>query len=248
MDDVTTAYVPTEDVEKTIITERAISVQTVSDQTGTDGDYTDSSYTDTDTEDSCTEDTYTDSSYTEENYTGSSYTDTDTEDSYTEDTYTDNSYSGEGYPEAADYTESYDTGYSQPAAPEDGAVSDAPASAESEETVTAASSDDLSLLAAIIYCEAGNQSREGKVAVGAVVLNRVASSSFPNNIHDVIYQSGQFTPAYSGSLASALAGGVPGDCVEAAQAALNGENPVGGALYFNTGSGKGIKIGAHQFY
>lgn len=248
MDDVTTAYVPTEDVEKTIITERAISVQTVSDQTGTDGDYTDSSYTDTDAEDSCTEDTYTDSSYTEENYTDSSYTDTDTEDSYTEDTYTDNSYYGEGYPEAADYTESYDTGYSQPAAPEDGAVSDASASAESEETVTAASSDDLSLLAAIIYCEAGNQSREGKVAVGAVVLNRVASSSFPNNIHDVIYQSGQFTPAYSGSLASALAGGVPGDCVEAAQAALNGENPVGGALYFNTGSGKGIKIGAHQFY
>lgn len=110
------------------------------------------------------------------------------------------------------------------------------------------SSDDLNLLAAIIYCEAGNQSREGKVAVGAVVMNRVASSLFPNTIYDVIYQSGQFTPAYSGALANALANGVPDDCVEAAQAALNGENPVGGALYFNTGSGQGIQIGDHQFY
>jgi len=110
------------------------------------------------------------------------------------------------------------------------------------------SSDDLNLLAAIIYCEAGNQSREGKVAVGAVVMNRVASNLFPNTIYDVIYQSGQFTPAYSGALANALANGVPDDCVEAAQAALNGENPVGGALYFNTGSGQGIKIGDHQFY
>ena len=67
-------------------------------------------------------------------------------------------------------------------------------------------------------------------------------------IPEVVYQAGQFTPAYSGALASALASGVPSDCVEAAQAALNGENPVGGALYFNTGSGTGVKIGAHQFY
>ena len=110
------------------------------------------------------------------------------------------------------------------------------------------SADDLNLLAAIIYCEAGNQSREGKVAVGAVVMNRVASSLFPNTIYDVIYQSGQFTPASSGALANALANGVPDDCVEAAQAALNGENPVGGALYFNTGSGQGMQIGDHQFY
>ena len=125
---------------------------------------------------------------------------------------------------------------------------DSAASTGSEETVTTADSSDLNLLAAIIYCEAGNQSREGKVAVGAVVLNRVASASFPNSISEVVYQAGQFTPAYSGALASALASGVPSDCVEAAQAALNGENPVGGALYFNTGSGTGVKIGAHQFY
>ncbi|MEI3194538.1 MAG: cell wall hydrolase [Lachnospiraceae bacterium] len=106
----------------------------------------------------------------------------------------------------------------------------------------------MSLLAAIIYCEAGNQSYEGMVAVGAVVMNRVYSSSFPNSISEVIYQSGQFTPASSGVLASALANGVPSTCYDAAVAAMNGENPVGSALYFNTGSGKGIKIGAHQFY
>ena len=103
-------------------------------------------------------------------------------------------------------------------------------------------------MAAIIYCEAGNQSYEGMVAVGAVVMNRVASSSFPNSVSEVIYQSGQFTPAYSGALSSALANGVPSACYDAASAALAGENPVGGAMYFNTGSGSGIKIGAHQFY
>lgn len=113
---------------------------------------------------------------------------------------------------------------------------------------SSASADDVTLLASIIYCEAGNQPRDGKVAVGAVVLNRVASSSFAGNIRDVIYESGQFMPTWDGSMSSALANGVPSDCYEAAQAALNGENPVGGALYFNTGSGKGIKIGAHQFY
>lgn len=113
---------------------------------------------------------------------------------------------------------------------------------------TSSGTDDTSLLAALIYCEAGNQSYEGMVAVGAVVMNRVYSASFPNSISEVIYQSGQFTPASSGALASALANGVPSTCYDAASAAIAGENPVGGALYFNTGSGKGMKIGDHQFY
>ena len=110
------------------------------------------------------------------------------------------------------------------------------------------SAGDLDLMAAIIYCEAGNQSYEGMVAVGAVVMNRVNSSSFPNTISEVIYQSGQFTPASSGSLASALANGVPSTCYDAASAAMAGENPVGNALYFNAGSGSGMQIGDHQFY
>lgn len=107
---------------------------------------------------------------------------------------------------------------------------------------------ELDLLAAIIHCEAGGESRTGKVAVGAVVLNRVNSSSFPNTITDVIYQSGQFSPVSSGILARTLASGVDADCYEAAQAALNGENPVGDCLYFNSGSGRGIQIGNQHFY
>lgn len=158
-----------------------------------------------------------------------------TEESYEEETYVEETYVEESYEEEIYVEETYEDTYT-----EDTYV---------EETEAASSSsDDTSLLAALIYCEAGNQSYEGMVAVGAVVMNRVYSSSFPNSISEVIYQSGQFTPAYSGSLASALASGVPSTCYDAAVAAINGENPVGSALYFNTGSGKGIKIGDHQFY
>lgn len=140
----------------------------------------------------------------------------------------------------APQTETPETDAPQTEAPEtDAPQTDAPSTG---------SSDDTALLAALIYCEAGNQSYEGMVAVGAVVMNRVYSSSFPNSISEVIYQGGQFTPASSGSLSSALANGVPSACYDAAVAAIGGENPVGGALYFNTGSGKGMKIGDHQFY
>lgn len=238
MDDATAAYVPAEDVEKTIITERAISVAPVVDETAESGnEMYDAS------ENAWTEDAAQD----QEAYSApETYTEPETNNYAVPETYEEQ----EAGEDAAPETEAYDTLETEEPAwtPESGEVSDAPASSGSEETVAPANADDLNLLAAIIYCEAGNQSREGKVAVGAVVLNRVASASFPNTIHDVIYQSGQFTPAYSGGLASALANGVPSDCTEAAQAALNGENPVGGALYFNTGSGKGMKIGAHQFY
>ena len=55
-------------------------------------------------------------------------------------------------------------------------------------------------MASIIYCEAGNQPYEGQVAVGAVIMNRVKSGSYPNSIEEVIYQSGQFGPATTGWL------------------------------------------------
>lgn len=103
------------------------------------------------------------------------------------------------------------------------------------------------LLAALIFCEAGNQSYQGKVAVGAVVMNRVESGRFPNSIKSVIYQSGQFTPAMTGKLARVLASGnVPSSCYEAARDALNGANPIGNALFFSTG-GSGYKLGDHYF-
>ncbi len=105
---------------------------------------------------------------------------------------------------------------------------------------------DEKLLATIIWCEAGNQSRTGKVAVGAVVLNRVRSSLFPNTIKEVLYQSGQFTPVATGVFARALANGVPESCYEAARAALAGENPIGSCLFFQRG-GTGMQIGDHRF-
>ena len=111
-----------------------------------------------------------------------------------------------------------------------------------------ASGSELELLAALIYCEAGNQPYEGQVAVGAVVMNRVASGSFPGSISDVIYQGGQFTPAYSGALASALASGAGAGYVGAASDALAGSDPTGGCLYFNNHRGSGLKIGDHWFY
>ena len=63
-----------------------------------------------------------------------------------------------------------------------------PRSAAQAAAQTAA--EEKELLAALIFCEAGNQPYEGQVAVGAVVMNRVNSGQFPDTITDVIYQSG----------------------------------------------------------
>ncbi len=64
--------------------------------------------------------------------------------------------------------------------------------------------DDETLLAAIIYCEAGNQSYTGQLAVGAVIVNRMNSSLFPNMLREVVYQKQQFSPARDGSLTKAV--------------------------------------------
>jgi hypothetical protein len=237
--------------------------------------WTDDSYSETYTDDYSYSESYTDTSYSE-TYIDSSYYETESTVAETYDSSASASTAESYYdPETGIYFDAstglyYDSGtgilydaYWNPvntetATPMTEAVQETEAYVEQTEayveqteaasTTTSASTDDTTLLAAIIYCEAGNQSYEGKVAVGAVVMNRVYSSSFPNTISEVIYQSGQFTPASSGALASALANGVPSSCYDAAVAALNGENPVGSALYFNTGSGKGTKIGDHQFY
>lgn len=111
-----------------------------------------------------------------------------------------------------------------------------------------ASDSELALLAAIIQCEAGGESNTGKVAVGAVIMNRVRSSQFPNSITEVVYQSGQFSPVASGILSSVLSQGARSDCYQAAQEALAGSNPIGNALYFNSGSGRGQQIGNQHFY
>ena len=104
------------------------------------------------------------------------------------------------------------------------------------------------LLAAIIFCEAGNQSFTGQVAVGAVVLNRMANEAYPDTMEEVIYQPGQFCPAGSGWLDRVRStDGYTESAMQAAEAALAGENPIGDCLYFDQG-GYGYQIGAHYFH
>lgn len=113
----------------------------------------------------------------------------------------------------------------------------------------AADADELRLLGALIYCEAGNQSYEGMLGVGAVVMNRVRSGAYPNTIHSVIYASGQFTPAMTGKVARVYEGNVPDLCLQAAQAAINGETTVGGATHFRrAGKREGYVLGDHVFW
>lgn len=112
---------------------------------------------------------------------------------------------------------------------------------------------DLALLAALIYCEAGGESYEGQVAVGCVVINRVRSSSYPNTVSGVIYQSSQFSPVASGRLATVLANNMTSDsCYEAAAYVLAGNLPYPSFLCFCSASiDLGISttvIGNHQFY
>ncbi len=112
------------------------------------------------------------------------------------------------------------------------------------------SSSDETLLAAIIYCEAGSECYEGQVAVGAVVMNRVHNASFPSTISGVIYQRGQFGPVTNGSLARTLSSGnIPNSCKQAAAAALAGSDPTGGKLSFHRANGRaGVVIGNHVFF
>ena len=89
---------------------------------------------------------------------------------------------------------------------------------------------DLKYLAAIVYCESGNQCMAGQQAVAIVVMNRVRSGNFPNDIYSVLYQSGQFTPASNGSLNKGLSmydnGTLPQSCIDAANYALAGNTSV----------------------
>lgn len=110
--------------------------------------------------------------------------------------------------------------------------------------------DTTMLLAALIQCEAGGESYEGKLAVGAVVMNRVRSGAYPDSIHGVIYASGQFTPAMTGKLNSVYASGnINAGCIQAAQEALSGVTNVGDLTHFRRNNGReGLVIGNHVFY
>lgn len=89
-------------------------------------------------------------------------------------------------------------------------------------------SADQYLLARLVYAEARGESYKGKVAVAAVVLNRVRSSAFPNTISGVIYQSNAFESVSNGSINKTP----DSDCLRAAREAMNGWDPTGGCLYY----------------
>ena len=110
---------------------------------------------------------------------------------------------------------------------------------------------DRYLLANLIYCEAGGEPYAGQLAVGAVVMNRVLSSVYPNTIVEVIYQKSQFSPAASGRLALALSENkATASCYKAADEAMAGQTNVGNCVYFRTPIEglTGISIGNHIFY
>ena len=111
------------------------------------------------------------------------------------------------------------------------------------------SESEIAMLAALIECEAGGESYEGKLAVGSVVINRIRSFYFPNTLVEVIYDPGQFSPVASGRFASVLSRGASASCVQAARENLSGTITVN-SLYFrrNTGTIQGMVIGNHVFY
>lgn len=123
------------------------------------------------------------------------------------------------------------------------------------EAASGGNTSDVQLLARAINGEARGEPYEGQVAVGAVILNRVRDSRFPNTIAGVIYQPGAFTAVADGQI------NVPIDesstVVKAARDALNGWDPTEGAVYYfnpDTATNKWIwsrplikTIGKHRF-
>ncbi len=114
-------------------------------------------------------------------------------------------------------------------------------------------SNDLNLLARLVYGEARGEPYTGQVAVAAVVLNRVKNSSFPNSIAGVIYQNGAFDVVADGQINLKP----NSTAIKAAQDALNGWDPTYGAIYYfnpKTATNKWIwsrpmtvTIGNHRF-
>lgn len=121
--------------------------------------------------------------------------------------------------------------------------------------VNTSNTSNVQLLARAINGEARGEPYEGQVAVGAVILNRVKSSKFPNTIAGVIYQPGAFTAVSDGQIDVPIES--KSTVVKAAQDALNGWDPSGGAIYYfnpNTATNKWIwsrplttVIGKHRF-
>ncbi len=137
-------------------------------------------------------------------------------------------------------------------------TSDAKNSGKSAESVPASSpvsagSDEVYLLACMVYVESGAESYEGQLAVANVILNRVRDPRFDNTIAGVIYAPGQFPGAHNGVLDNVLASGPSESCIRAANEALAGVNNIGAYYYFNgyvdtSSVSEYLVIGGHTFY
>jgi N-acetylmuramoyl-L-alanine amidase len=112
---------------------------------------------------------------------------------------------------------------------------------------------DVYWLSRIINAESGNQPLNGKIAVGNVVLNRVADPAFPDSVHDVVFQRGQFTPVQNGSIYLTPSA----ESIVAAKLSLEGVNTAGNSMYFvnyhysswaTRNRPHVATIGAHAFY
>ena len=120
---------------------------------------------------------------------------------------------------------------------------------------TSSGTSDVQLMARAINGEARGEPYEGQVAVGAVILNRVKSSQFPNTIAGVIYLPGAFTAVSDGQINAPIDEG--STVYKAAQDAMNGWDPTGGCIYYfnpSTATNKWIwsrplvkTIGKHRF-
>ena len=114
-----------------------------------------------------------------------------------------------------------------------------------------ASADDVTLLAAILQCEA-HQNYDSLLAVATVILNRVESPRFPNTIRGVIYASGQFEPVWTGRLDAVLKKGPTSLSMQVAQDAINGARLAAVAdcyyfLYAGSTNRPGVNIGQITF-
>ena len=114
------------------------------------------------------------------------------------------------------------------------------------------SDEDLYWMSRIITAEARGESFEGQIAVGNVIMNRIASDSYPNTVYSVVFDGIQFTPAVTGAIYNTP----PEQCVLAAKLALEGVRTVGDSLFFsattncwaNNNREYSGTIGGHYFY
>lgn len=162
-------------------------------------------------------------------------------------------YEGETGYVAAEYVKvefDLDTAESVEAIQAREAAAEREATRKQQKEAVLTSASELNILAALVQCEAGGESYEGQLAVASVVMNRVRCGAYPNTITDVIYASGQFSPANSTKMSNlALSGNIKASCLQAAQEAINGNCNIGDALHFRRAGNKdGIIIGNHVFW